>query len=685
MKQTIQLNVIPFNPKVTSITIPVSLSKDVGQSSIFINEAIYAMVKDQVTINSQEPERWLYTSFGVPQENDVVITLNLDEHPEVALHYFRYLVHSYFENGVADVMRRNFTDDVEVWVKNTTAKDKIYDIYYLFTIKIQIGKVSNGYELVLSFDGETKVYKKSVLDLNIDTNEYNWILNNGRLYKYEHAPDEVQWDFKNTFPVLTNTLAPLLDIAFERSPKKNRYPEYFRFLSGFYNKYLNIDAFRQIIPLSAKGFINLDQNALQIYNLEKVSNILQFGSATGVEPKIDLRKYGPAIPLKSPVNIKIFFIYHIDANNIRNALQKSLEHGQSFHPGIAKYLNTPFHFDESLDITFNTLNSCVQDVYNVINNRSLNPEIKYLAFYISPVDKFTTDLNHKRIYYRLKEMLLHHGYYSQSVVGDNVYKEGFKYFLCNIEAAVLAKLGGVPWRLQRPLENELIIGIGAFYSIKEKSRLLGSAFCFDNQGIFKNLRCFGSEDIDSLVGSIREAVQIFTNQNPHVKRLIVHFYKAISNKEIKAILNMLYNDCGLNIPIIIATINKTESKDYLAFDTSSPKTLMPYSGTYIEIKEREYILFNNTRYDETSKPSDKEYHFPIKIKFTATDLALVEDPETIKLLIDQIYQFSRMYWKSVSQQSLPVTISYPEMIARIFQHFKHQNIPDFGLDKLWFL
>ena len=74
----------------------------------------------------------------------------------------------------------------------------------------------------------------------------------------------------------------------------------------------------------------------------------------------------------------------------------------------------------------------------------------------------------------------------------------------------------------------------------------------------------------------------------------------------KEILNMLYNDCGLDIPIIIATINKTESKDYLGFDISKPTTtLMPYSGTYIEIKEREYILFNNTRYDETSKTNNK--------------------------------------------------------------------------------
>ena len=47
---------------------------------------------------------------------------------------------------------------------------------------------------------------------------------------------------------------------------------------------------------------------------------------------------------------------------------------------------------------------------------------------------------------------------------------------------------------------------------------------------------------------------------------------------------------------------------------------------------------------------------------------LVEKEKTalINQFIDQVYQFSRMYWKSTNQQSLPVTIKYPEMVAEIF-------------------
>nr|WP_297655712.1 hypothetical protein [uncultured Prevotella sp.] len=56
----------------------------------------------------------------------------------------------------------------------------------------------------------------------------------------------------------------------------------------------------------------------------------------------------------------------------------------------------------------------------------------------------------------------------------------------------------------------------------------------------------------------------------------------------------------------------------------------------------------------------------------------------IQELIGQVYQFSRIYWKSVKQQGLPVTIKYPEMIAEIMPHFESPTIyPD--SKSLWFL
>ncbi len=84
-------------------------------------------------------------------------------------------------------------------------------------------------------------------------------------------------------------------------------------------------------------------------------------------------------------------------------------------------------------------------------------------------------------------------------------------------------------------------------------------------------------------------------------------------------------------------------------------------------------------------PTDRDHHFPVKITFLSNKAELLDDPALINQLIDQVYQFIKMYWKSVNHQNLPVTIKYPEMVAEIFQYFTHDKLPYRGKESLWFL
>ena len=94
---------------------------------------------------------------------------------------------------------------------------------------------------------------------------------------------------------------------------------------------------------------------------------------------------------------------------------------------------------------------------------------------------------------------------------------------------------------------------------------------------------------------------------------------------------------------------------------------------------------NNLRYTYGSFSSADVFPFPIKLNIDCTDKEQLNDIKVIRQLIDQVYQFSRMYWKSVRQQNLPVTIKYSEMIAKIAPHFDGDDIPEFGKGNLWFL
>jgi hypothetical protein len=86
----------------------------------------------------------------------------------------------------------------------------------------------------------------------------------------------------------------------------------------------------------------------------------------------------------------------------------------------------------------------------------------------------------------------------------------------------------------------------------------------------------------------------------------------MSEEEIKPIENALHN-LGLNIPVYVVTINKTESEDFVVFDTNWVD-LMPYSGRYVNLGNKTYLLCNNTRYEDNSFKAIDGFPFPVKLK-----------------------------------------------------------------------
>jgi hypothetical protein len=288
------------------------------------------------------------------------------------------------------------------------------------------------------------------------------------------------------------------------------------------------------------------------------------------------------------------------------------------------------------------------------------------------------------VYYKLKELLLKKGVSSQVIDPEKVItNDKYHFSLPNIAIAILAKLNGTPWRLDTKLRNELIVGVGAFKHSEVDVQYIGSAFSFSNTGKFNRFECFQKDQTKELAGSILRAVKDYVNINTGIRRLVIHFYKDMSKEEVEPIENGL-RELELNIPVFIVSINKTESSDIVAFDLNW-KDLMPISGTFIKLGYNRFLLFNNTRYSETEFNYNDGFSFPIKLKINCSKPELVDDYKTVKELIDQVYQFSRMYWKSVRQQNLPVTIKYPEMVAEMLPYFEGNEIPDYGKDNLWFL
>lgn len=686
----------------------------------------------------------IYTSFDWKAEGLIPLEIDFldrDNYYLVKRHYTRS-IHHYLVCRDLIVEPNRITKDNQIWIENNSEnKRKDCKRYDRFTLKLDFDQFNCSPRLVLSYDRQGLIYKTSVKDfLTVDTEDpfsesdeqhpsLGLIKNvlfvkpierkDGTTYKkyridrHKFLVKKVtDYNTENAYPIINNNLARFLgfDEAEEEEVQskyrsvKNKYTRYFNKIDSFHKKYLNTDNFRAIVPISKKGFDAV--NPLQLGRTNAKSKELAFGFNGDNKRQIDFNpqkgvNYGPYEKAKHG-NIQLRFIFpKSDIAVARQLLQFLLKDYKDFFKGLKKYTGRDIVYAPAkYHIQFENTGNPIDEIENALDIQG-EDGVTYLAIYLTPISKHSSDKEARKVYYQVKEKLLARGIVSQCIetqkmldalaADEGVDKYGnplknFAYTLQNISIAVNAKLGGTPWRLNIPKYKELIVGIGAFKNLENNTHYIGSAFSFENTGAFNSFEYFQKDQLKELAGSIENAVKNFTKINDKPERLIIHYYKEMSLiNEYPHIENAL-NNLGLDdIPVYVVTINKTESEDYVLFDDKN-KDKLPYSGRYINLGNKTYLLCNNTRYENCTFSPRDGFPFPVKLKIDCpSNPSQSIDTQTVSDLIDQVYQFSRIYWKSVKQQNLPVTIKYPEMIAQILPYFSNTDPDNIDNKHLWFL
>ena len=644
-------------------------------------------IKEQFPNLGTAEQEHLYTTYTVASEGSVHISLNLSKSKySFAKRYFNWVIRNHFLSKEDTLVRSTFISDTNVWIPATKQPYTDFTVYEKYTIKVQIKHFSGYPEILLSFDGRSKVFKQPANELihSVSAAAFNWVMYDGAIQKWDDL-QEADEDIDNAevFPVLNADIEGAMGYPYEPIKPTNKYSEYLDLIVKFYKQYINVEDFKRVIDLHKSGFIKVKPTSIDSTSEE--SNELLFGNGnTEKVPYTGIKLHKPY--KKSPHSaVNLFYIFHEDDYETVKDLDSRFKNGFGFFKGLERFAKIMFHTQEGFSIRFKNRENPIEQIEEIMTNRTFDPAVQYIAVYITPFGKFDTDKQHREIYYQVKELLLKRNITSQAIDPAKMEEQGedWVYSLPNISIAMLAKLNGIPWQLKQTEQSELIVGIGAFLHKEENIQYIGSSFSFTNHGRFNRFEYFMKNEIDVLAGSIADSVRQYAAAHGEPSRLIIHFYKTMSKAEIEPIQNELKN-LGLDIPVFIITINKTESRDILAFDKKW-NGRMPMSGTFINLGGKQYLLFNSTRY-ATSLPKPKDgYPFPVKLKIDCTDKEELKDTKVIKNLIEQVYQFSRMYWKSVRQQNLPVTIKYPEMVAEMLPHFDGNEIPEFGKDNLWFL
>ncbi len=672
----------------------------------------------------------LYTSFKRKIEGFLPLKINFatDNFALIKRHYNREIKRYFNKKNI--LVEPTFIKDNQVWLRTDNRKKQSkFGEYDRYSIKVNFNSFLNKPELVLSFDRPAKMLKQSVSNFLANTPEATADLFNRVVYyetfdnkdgskssrmrvtKYGYLTELEDIDYKNVFAVIGKKLASFLGLyddddneeqsTFQRS---NRYTKYYNKISRFYENFLDNKEFRSIVPIAENGFSFV--NPMQIGKTRPQSKQLIFGKNDQGNYHINKApKYGVnSGPHRSPNNnnIQLFFIStKTHAPYTVNLSDYLLKDYKNFFKGLEHYTNVPVTCAPgNLNIQFENISNPLPEIEKALQENQFNPETKYIAIYLTPVGRFEQDKEQRKIYYRVKEKLLNRNITSQFIETDKMLKvladdqtrdfkgrekKNFAYTLQNMAIAINAKLGGIPWRINTPVTKELVIGIGAFKHVDTNTQYIGSAFSFDNTGAFNSFEYFHHDQITELAGSIENAIINFTKVNNKPNHLIIHFYKDMSEVEVEQI-ESVFRKLDLQIPFFVVTINKTLSEDFVVFDGEN-RDLLPYSGRYVNLGNQTYLLCNNTRYEDGYFNSMDGFPFPVKLKIHCpNDEVLEKDSSITTNLIDQVYQFSRIYWKSVKQQNLPVTIKYPEMVAKIAPHFSGGDIPgNIGKDNLWFL
>ncbi len=470
------------------------------------------------------------------------------------------------------------------------------------------------------------------------------------------------------------------------TPKPLSYREYFKNINDALRLLLEIQF--DGITLSSSGFEELQQK--YFFQVERNYNVMLFkDSHINVNASNGMKFSGPlSVPKDVIEETEFLFIY--SSRDKANELYRYFRDGLSFFPGLERYIGIPVRSpDRNLSFQYDNYSELPALLEKHLNQNSEQLKLKrYVAVVIIPKGKTDNEYfidepgDNDKIYYSIKELLLQKNIPSQFIIERNIGIKSFQFFLPNIAIALLAKLGGIPWRLNKEVTNDLIIGFGE--KKVNDHKFLGNTVFFDNTGNIKENYYFNAENPSQLANNIKSSVLNYksqTNENP--RRIIIHYYKAPNQEEFKEISKAI-KEFSFDMPFIFVEINDSKAKDLIAFDLKTEYT-MPVSGTCWEIRKgEEYILFNNTRYGNDAGKYKDEY--PIKIKLYFNQMVNPTD-EFINEILAQVYEFSRIYWKSLKQQCKPVTIIYSDLIAMYTANFNNNKVPDSNVAKTtpWYL
>ncbi len=289
-------------------------------------------------------------------------------------------------------------------------------------------------------------------------------------------------------------------------------------------------------------------------------------------------------------------------------------------------------------------------------------------------------------YYTTKGRLMAQGVPVQLLKIETIRKQNIEYILNNVSLAMYAKLGGIPWTLapNSDMAHEIIVGIGSARLTDSRrgagERVIGITTVFSGDGQYllaNNTREVSADQyLEALTQSLKETVtelrSRFGWQPKDRVRFIFHQsfkkYKDIEAEAVKTFAASL-----TDYDVQFAFVHVSDSHNWMLFEPTAQGVkfgkgikgkMVPQRGQCVPLGPNTALLTLSGPHQ--IKTSLHGCPHPILINIHADSTF-----KSLDYLARQVFNLSFMSWRGFNPSTLPVSISYSNMIVDLLGHLRH--------------
>ena len=676
-----------------------SIRMSVGRDDFLWNQCSAIAEEDEVFFNNWEEETIGITPIRIYQAK-----FEMSKNNRLAKAVLTQSIVRYFRKRGCPV-KRDFIGRVEVWIK-TQQDNEVSASYQRYTMQPRYNDQCDGWQLDISEGRNSVVFMtpaKQIADLPQDG--YDVICNHCVIPI--NRIEQRHWTSTSGlfYPVVNPNISRIVGIKCSYKRETDKFANKLAAAQSFLDTWICTDDFKREVGVSfpnGNQFITLPTEKVMMVD-EEAKELVYGDGTNGKSPRSEFRNHGPYKrpevpftyffiskndPISDSYRMRLFnilqFAKDYDKCNWSKVAPEEQVKAKTIDKPIAEYLLQRPIWEGGLSCTYSSDRTAITEIRKHLQSSRFHTDQRYIAIIISDIPRDNLNKEKHELYYLLKELLMQYGITSQVIYRNNIGSSSFNWFIPNIAAALVGKMGGMAWGVKSLVQgNDMIVGIGACWQRGIKKPYLGSAFCFDKEGSFRNFNSCRADDTETLQSDLKKSIWNFCEDYGKPDRLIIHYYKKkLKREESEQIENML-RQCDFDCPIYVVNVVTASNEDLIAFDTTQYDK-MPMSGTYIHLRNNEYLLYNNERYATNGK-ADKLYPIKLTISNGSNNDANNLEGKVVREIITQVYQFCRLYWRSVKMQNVPITIAYPEQVAKYVPHFSQEELPEFGRKNLWML